>query len=79
MRCYVCNQWGHVCCKGAPTEAPVLSCHNCGEQGHLAQECWMTRPTQVGRCRRLVLQADRASSMLTCDCGEQGASLRSVA
>ena len=53
VRCYVCNQWGHVCCKGAPTEAPVLSCHNCGEQGHLAEECWMTRPTQVGRCQRL--------------------------
>ena len=47
VRCYTCNRMGHLCCKEGPQEPPEPSCHNCGDAGHMAVDCRMTKPQKV--------------------------------
>lgn len=39
IRCFVCFQLGHLCCKPSPQEPAVLSCYNCGARGHAGEDC----------------------------------------
>ncbi len=47
VRCYTCNRMGHLCCKEGPQEPPEPSCHNCGDAGHMAVDCRMTKPQKA--------------------------------
>ncbi|DBA75548.1 TPA: hypothetical protein ACH3X2_009108 [Trebouxia sp. C0005] len=52
VRCYTCNRMGHLCCKEGPQEPPEPSCHNCGDAGHTAVDCRMTKPQKVNMERQ---------------------------
>ncbi|BDA50588.1 probable cellular nucleic acid-binding protein at C-terminar half [Coccomyxa sp. Obi] len=52
-RCQVCGRRGHLCCQvaeGLPAQRP--SCYNCGEGGHVAEDCWREKPQAVQNERR---------------------------
>ncbi|GAB4823844.1 hypothetical protein N2152v2_010890 [Parachlorella kessleri] len=51
VRCPDCGRRGHLGCSPAPAQAPKLSCYNCGEGGHTAEECWKQTPNLVSRER----------------------------
>lgn len=44
-RCMLCGRRGHLCCQST-TRLPALkpSCCNCGDKGHVVEECWRVRP-----------------------------------
>lgn len=40
IKCYVCKEFGHLCCDGFKYEGQTLaSCYKCGQSGHLGSEC----------------------------------------
>lgn len=54
VRCFQCFQLGHLACKATTdpgTQAPKLSCYNCGGSGHTASVCRLDEP-QVIRAER---------------------------
>ncbi|CAD7698387.1 unnamed protein product [Ostreobium quekettii] len=46
QRCYVCFQLGHLCCLSAPKKMKP-SCYNCGESGHLGDDCQRTKTPKL--------------------------------
>ncbi|TYH21815.1 hypothetical protein ES288_A04G075900v1 [Gossypium darwinii] len=40
IRCYICNDFGHLSCVKLPDASPTeVSCYNCGQSGHLGSDC----------------------------------------
>ncbi|XP_073128195.1 uncharacterized protein [Henckelia pumila] len=40
VQCYICMDFGHLCCTENNTEGPTqASCYNCGQSGHHGFEC----------------------------------------
>ena len=40
-RCMLCGRRGHFCCQSTDQLPPQkASCYNCGDHGHLGEECW---------------------------------------
>ncbi|KAL8095044.1 uncharacterized protein LOC141690288 isoform X2 [Apium graveolens] len=49
IKCYVCKEFGHLCCDGFKYEGQALaSCYKCGQSGHLGFEC--IRQEKCTRC-----------------------------
>ncbi|XP_012441565.1 uncharacterized protein LOC105766594 isoform X11 [Gossypium raimondii] len=40
IRCYICNDFGHLSCVKLPDASPTeVSCYTCGQSGHLGSDC----------------------------------------
>lgn len=62
IRCYVCNQKGHLCCSDFSDDCPKqISCYNCAQSGHSGLGCAKRRETSAVTTPTLCFK-----------CGEEG-------
>ncbi|XP_010247154.1 PREDICTED: zinc finger CCHC domain-containing protein 7-like [Nelumbo nucifera] len=62
IQCYVCKNFGHLCCVGMDCTAREVSCYNCGQSGHTGLGCAKSRGETSGT----------GSPTLCYKCGEEG-------
>ncbi|KAM7524341.1 hypothetical protein LguiA_014243 [Lonicera macranthoides] len=65
MKCYICNNFGHLCCAEYKDEGPKQSsCYKCGDLGHLGHKGCPKREGRSG--------GSEAANNLCASCGEKG-------